>query len=210
MNEDNVLDNFNKEWKGFKGYTKLGNYTQRSIVNAVKEILNEINLPSDAKIIDMGCGLCKMLHAFRDWGYANSVGIDFSQESIKKCEEKGFKKNKDIFLLDATNTNYKEKDFTLVFEEGVLEHYKDRTYLPFIKEMVRLSGQYILIAQPDHFSLYGMVTQLFYIFAQRGVKEYTYRIGDFIKAFEAENFKVKYIKKTAFKDWQIILFERSE
>ena len=210
MNEDNVLDNFNKEWKEFKGYTKLGDCTQRSIVDTVKEVLNEINLSSDARIVDMGCGVCKMLHAFREWGYANSVGIDFSQESIKRCEEKGFKKNKDIFLMDATNTNYKERHFTLVFEEGVLEHYKDRTYSPFIKEMVRMSDKYILIAQPDHFSIYGIITQLFYKFTKSGVKEYTYRINDFIDALEAERFRVKCIKKTTLNDWQIILFERGE
>lgn len=208
MNKNKVLQDFNNDWKKVKGYTWLGEITQKGIVKAVRGVFDEINLTKNAKIIDMGCGLCKMLTAFRKWGYKNSIGIDFSPESIKRCVEKGFQENKDIFLLDATNTNFSDGEFIVTFEEGVLEHYKDHSYVPFIKEMTRISNKYVLIAQPDHFSLYGRITQLFYTISGRGVKEYTYKMYDFIKVFEQENFLLKSIKKTGLRDWQILLFER--
>ena len=208
MDKNKVLQDFNNEWKEFKGYTWLGNVTQRNIIKNVKMFFEEIDLPKDAKIIDMGCGVGKMLTAFRKRGYKKSIGIDFSPESVKRCAEKGFRVNKDIFLMDAINTNFSDGEFTLTFEEGVLEHYKDHSYIPYIKEMARLSNKYVLIAQPDHFSLYGRITQLFYAISKRGVKEYTYKIGDFINVFEQENFLLKSIKKTMLRDWQILLFER--
>lgn len=210
MNKNRVLEDFNNEWREFEGYTWLGNITQKSIVKTVKEIFDEINLPKDAKIIDMGCGVCKMLSAFREWGYKNSIGIDFSPESIKRCVEKGFRENKDVFLIDATNTNFSDGEFTLTFEEGVLEHYKDHGYIPFIKEMKRISNKYVLIAQPNDFSLYGRITKLFYIISKRGVKVYTYEIDDFIQVFKQENLVPKSIKKLRLNDWQVVLFERVE
>lgn len=210
MDKSKVLQDFNNEWKEFEGFTWLGSITQKGIIKTVGNAFEEINLPRNAKIIDMGCGLCKMLTAFRKWGYKNSIGIDFSPESIKRCVEKGFKENKDIFLMDATNTNFSDGEFILTFEEGVLEHYKDHSYVPFIKEMTRISNKYVLIAQPDHFSLYGKITQLFYTISKRGVKEYTYKIDDFVKVFEQENFLLKSIKKTLIRDWQILLFERRD
>lgn len=208
MDKNKVLQDFNNEWKEFKGYTWLGNITQKNIVKRVKEVFDEINLPKDAKIIDMGCGVCKMLSAFREWGYKNSIGIDFSSESIKRCAEQGFQENKDVFKMDATNADFSDGEFTVSFEEGVLEHYKDHGYVPFIKEMIRLSNKYVIITQPNHYSLYGKITQLFYTISKRGVKEYTYKIDDFIKIIEQENFSLKSIKKTGLRDWQILLFER--
>ena len=208
MNRNKVLQDFDNEWRTFKGYTWLGDMTQKSIVKAVGDVFDEINLPNNAEIVDMGCGLCKMLTAFRKCGYKNSIGIDFSPESIKRGVEKGFQENKDIFIMDATNTNFSDGEFTVTFEEGVLEHYKDHSYVPFIKEMTRISNKYVLIAQPDPFSLYGGITQLFYTISKRGVKEYPYKMNDFVKVFEQENFLLKSIKKTSLRDWQIILFEK--
>lgn len=210
MNKNKVLQDFDNEWKEFKGYTWLGDITQKSIVKAVRDVFEEINLPKNAKIIDMGCGVCKMLTAFRKCGYKNSIGIDFSPESIKRGVEKGFQENKDIFIMDATNTNFLDGEFTLTFEEGVLEHYKNHSYVSFIKEMTRISNRYVLIAQPDPFSLYGRITQLFYTISKRGVKEYPYKMNDFVKVFEQENFALNFIKKTVLRDWYILLFERGK
>ncbi len=71
-----------------------------------------------------------------------------------------------------------------------------------------MSNKYVIITQPNHYSLYGKITQLFYTISKRGVKEYTYKIDDFIKIIEQENFSLKSIKKTGLRDWQILLFER--
>jgi ubiquinone/menaquinone biosynthesis C-methylase UbiE len=176
-------------------------------------LLKEIGLPKNSSIIDIGCGEGRTLSYFREFGLKNSIGIDFSNSALKICEIRGFVIDKDVFLMDALKTRFKNNSFDLVFAEGLLEHYEN--FLPIAKEMTRLSKKYIMITQPDHFSITGKILNtLISRFWKEVVKEYDYRIKDFIDTFDKLGFKIKimtgpHLNNLNFLDTsKILLFEK--
>ena len=92
---DDMYRDWNNYWKGFNGYTIVGNFLLKQSLREVKKVLdNDIkNIAKDGKILDIGCGTGRTLEIFRNWGYSNTIGIDNSQESIKLCEKRGLIKN---------------------------------------------------------------------------------------------------------------------
>ena len=94
-----------KTWDDEWGHFKKRNFFGRRLLNCLKKInkriLSEINLPKNARILDMGCGVGETLLGFRELGFKNSIGIDASMSALKICEKRGLKINKDVFIMDA-------------------------------------------------------------------------------------------------------------
>jgi ubiquinone/menaquinone biosynthesis C-methylase UbiE len=179
----------------------------------IKDIMEKTRLKKSSKIIDIGCGSGKGLSYFREFGFKNSIGIDFSSNALENCKMKGFDINKDVFLMDASKTKFKNKSFDLVYAEGLLEHYKN--FMPLAKEFARLSRRYILIAQPDHFSIMGrLLNDLVSRFEKGHVKEYDYKMSNFIDAFKKLGFDIRIIKGSHLKylasldTSKLLLFEK--
>jgi SAM-dependent methyltransferase len=180
---------------------------------SIKKILDKTSLNRNAKIIDVGCGSGKALSYFREFGFRDSIGIDVSSNALKICENIGFKINKDVFLMNASRTKFKDKAFDLVFAEGLLEHFKD--FMPLASEMARISKKYILITQPDHFTMTGKILNILVSRFEKGhVKEYDYRMGEFVEAFNKLGFDIKSITGSHFAHFafidtsKILLFEK--
>lgn len=195
-------NSWNSEWAYFNGLNFFGKKFAEGQKNAVKKFLEKENLPKDAKVLDFGCGSGRTLKMFRSLGYENSVGVDVSQNSMKLCEKGGFKIGKDVFLAKDEGTIFKDKIFDLVFADGVLEHFENFT--PIAKKMCRLSKKYVLITQPNHFSLYGMILRKT---EHKPVFEYTYKIADFEKSFAKNGFKLVHISHFNFREHWALLFK---
>ena len=191
------------EWKDFKKSNFWGRRLHKEQKRTIKQILSNIKLTKNAKILDMGCGGGRTLSWFREFGYKNSIGIDNSKNSIKLCQQRGFRIKKDIFLMNASRTKFKKNRFDLVFADGVLEHYKD--FSPLVKEITRISKRYVLITQPNHFSFFGRVLKFF---GRHTVFEYSYKIEDFKKAFKTQNFMLKIKRNYNLNEQFALLFER--
>jgi SAM-dependent methyltransferase len=182
-----------KKSEGFGSATyPLGFISKMGYESAKKgliEVIKETNLGKNSKIIDIGCGEGRTLSYFFDYGFKSVVGVDVSKSAISVCESKGLVKNKSVFVMDAKKLRFKDKAFDMVFAEGFLEHFRDFT--PFAKEFARVSRRYILITQPNHFSVTGVVLNYVVPKIQKDcVKEYDYRMSDFIEAFEKLGFKI--------------------
>lgn len=180
---------WDSEWKNFKKSNFFGQKLHKEQKNAIKKILTLINLQKSAKILDIGCGSGRTLEWFREFGFKKSIGIDNSINSIKLCKKLCFRINKDVFIMDARKTDFKKNSFDLVFADGLLEHFKD--FSPFVREMSRISKKYILITQPNHFSVYGKMLTI--LNRHCNVQEYSYKVDDFKIVFE--KFKFKLVKK---------------
>lgn len=72
--------------------------------------------------------------------------------------------------------------------------------------MSRLSKKYILITQPNHFSLFGKFLTFFHRHCE--VYEYSYTIDDFIKVFRRYSMKLVLIKSYNFNEQVALLFEK--
>lgn len=195
------MNSWEKLWENFKGLGFFGKRLNNEQRKKIKKILDGIGF--EGSIIDLGCGAGYTLQIFREFGHSDSIGIDLSKNAIKLCKEKGFEENKDIFLKNILNNGFESKSFDLVFSDGLLEHFEDFT--PFVKEMCRLSRKYVLITQPNHFSLFGRIRNSLF---PHTVKEYTYKIEDFEKEFRVYGFKLSKKEDINFKEMWILLFAK--
>ncbi|MFZ3077753.1 MAG: class I SAM-dependent methyltransferase [Candidatus Aenigmatarchaeota archaeon] len=194
---------WNDEWNDFKGLNFFGRKFAKGQKNVVRKFLERENLPKTAKVLDFGCGSGRTLRMFRNLGFNNSIGVDVSPNSMKLCEKNDFIVGKDVFLTKEEGTSFNDNSFDLVFADGVLEHFED--FSPIVKEICRLSKKYILITQPNHFSLYGRILRKT---EHKPVFEYTYRISDFEEAFAENGFRLAQISHFNFREHWALLFKK--
>ena len=193
-------------WQNYQGVTKTGAWSQRQALKKAFSVITKANVESDIRIIDVGSGEGRTLQAFREKGFNKSIGIDNVQESLEICQSNGLKIKKDVFLADAKKTGFKNKEFDLVFSEGLLEHFLNPE--PLIKEMVRISKRYILLIQPNYDSLFGLVIAFWGYLLRNNVKEYSYPKKYFVKRFNNHNFLLRAEKYTPLREFFILLFEK--
>ena len=83
--------------------------------------VDPLNLPKDAKIVDIGCGPGYFLDEMKARGYTNVDGINLSPGDIKICEEKGHKiKKYDMSFLPQDE--YPDESVDFIFLRHALEH----------------------------------------------------------------------------------------
>jgi len=211
MTEREVKENWKRHWtKGAsleENATWVGARLRKQRLIITQKMLEPID--KTLKTIDLGCGGGRTLAVLRDCGFKDSIGIDYVIESLERCEQKGFVINKDVFLVDAKQTPYENREFGLVFSEGLWEHFKQPE--PFIKEAARIADKYIMIIQPDHFTFVGFLMKIGWIIFSRnkgGVKEYSFRLEYFEDELKKYGFKLIDKGRTQFKEQAVLLFER--
>jgi SAM-dependent methyltransferase len=159
----------------------LARRLKRGQAETLAKIVNEIKLPKDSKIIDVGCGSGSILAMFRNLGYSDSIGIDVSQNALELCHQLfGFEKGKDTFLMDARSVQFPDNSFDLLFSDGMLEHF-ERPPTDIVGEFCRLSREWILLFQPNQTSLFGRIKWLWQAAGRASwEKEYHYSKLDYI------------------------------
>ena len=165
----------------------MGKWLRHQRIQLLKEMLKPLN--KSMKAIDMGCGNGSTLSVLRSSGFSNSIGIEYIEDGLHHAEKRGFTIGRDIFLGDAKATSYPDRSFSLVFSEGLWEHFEDPS--PFIDEFCRISKEYVLVIQPNHFSIVGgMMKNLWELLNSEkgGVKEYSYHLEFFTGYLRAKGF----------------------
>jgi SAM-dependent methyltransferase len=202
---DGQQPTWNEVWESSAGLNWFGRQLQQAQFKTIARMLGELRLDKDARLLDLGCGSGRSLADFRRMGYTNSIGIDVAPNSIKVCEQMGFKAGKDVFLMDGTATSFQNREFELVYSGGVIEHFPD--FEPFIGEMTRISGSYVLLMQPNHFSLFRKMVDLL-----RGVPvdEYFYREEDYTARFEQYGFSLIGERGCHFNEQFALLYGRKQ
>jgi methionine biosynthesis protein MetW len=203
-----VAKNFEKLWEKHEKPSFFGELlfkmAESKAIQILKKYVNE-----KSKVIDVGCGTGRTLSLFRKNGYLNSIGIDVSKKSIEVCTKKGFLPNKDVFLMDINKNRFEDKEFDVVFAEGLLEHFKN--FQPVVEELCRISKRYVLLIQPNHFTIFRMLEKIYYLFFPRAVvKELTYKVEDFNKAFEKNGYVLKEFKSSFLNFYWVLLYEKSK
>jgi len=119
----------------------------------------------------------------------------------------GYKENVDVFHMDGTRLGFRDNSFSLVFSEGLLEHFPN--FYEFASEMVRVSKRYILIVQPNHQSLYGALMDGLSRFLRDNVRELDYAIEEFVNVYKSLNCTLVMRKNTPLKEMAVLLFEKN-
>lgn len=200
-----------KHWKEKSTIEESGSFygkllhQKRLII--LKNLLKKFNQTSS--VLDMGCGGGTTITAFKTSGFNNIIGIDFTEESMQRCEKLGLKQGKDVFLLDAENTHFPDNHFDIVFSEGLWEHFTDPR--PHMAEAIRLTKTYIIVIQPDHFSFFGRLMYIGWnIFSKNkgGVKEYSFPLSYFKQFLKMYNFELIISKSTILHEQTVMVFKK--
>jgi len=148
--EKNINDKNNIEnvWdKIYKGYQEP-DIINKQIYSKLIKVLEKYVTPGDT-ILEAGCGSGYMVSYFQKREHY-SVGLDIHSQPLEVAKRvfgaENLKKG-DLFKLPFENSS-----FDIVWNEGVLEHFKINKSIEAAKEMARVSKKYVIIDVPNRYS----------------------------------------------------------
>ena len=104
------------------------------------------NLKKGDSVLEAGCGSGDTLAVFKE---QETYGLDLSEKSLKLAKENA----KHMIKGNIFHIPCKDEQFHLVYNSGVLEHFKEPHNLEAAKEMVRITkkGGYVIIILPNRY-----------------------------------------------------------
>ena len=86
------------------------------------DYFKKLNIPKNAKILDVGCRYGSLLHRLFELGYTNIQGIDNDKESIEIGKKMYVDVNKQINYYPGDRIPFEDAGFDLVLMFDVIEH----------------------------------------------------------------------------------------
>ena len=113
------------------------------------DLLNQFFVLKGSRVLEVGSGSGMISVEFSKRG-AWYTGIDTSQYSIelsRKIVDSFGLKNVNFEKMDGFKMTFPEKEFDIVFNLGVLEHFQDEEIINMLKEMARV-GKFVVVGVP--------------------------------------------------------------
>jgi ubiquinone/menaquinone biosynthesis C-methylase UbiE len=200
---------WNEIWGEYSDLNWFGRQLKKSQTKVLERIMGSIGFPKSSKILDVGCGTGSTLKMIRSLGYGNSVGVDFSAGSIEFCGKKfGFRKGKDVVVMDARKLKFRKGSFDMVFSDGMLEHLPNIDKA--IGEMARISRKYVLLFQPNQASVLALLKDIAPKLKKVSwEKEYPYSKSDYIASMKKHGFRLMDSGSVHFMEEVWLLFVKS-
>lgn len=128
-----------EEGSGLSYNTKWGDQMERAIL----EYLGD--KPKNSKIIDVGCGEGRGLHALRNIGFTQLVGVDISTPKIKIAKESGL----EVYELDFHDMGqFHLQEFDYLFCSHAIEHSLNPTKVLLEARRIAKNGLFIAPIDP--------------------------------------------------------------
>ncbi len=115
-------------------------------------LLRGMGLPPDAGVLDVGTSTGTNLRMLRDLGFTNVMGLDFSEEAVRFCADKGLGP---VQQGDACAMPFEEGRFQLVLLTDLIEHVDDVAALAEAFRVTAPGGR-VLITVPAFQQLWGL------------------------------------------------------
>lgn len=135
-------------WSGVR-YVTNGKDVLNILQAWIIPLLKHIKLTEGAKILEWGIGSAKWSAAFALLGY-EVYGMDFSMDRIEQAK-RNFPNIKINYILEDVKQLKERERYSLVFSEGVLEHFIDNNERHRVLLNLHASlksGGYILVIVP--------------------------------------------------------------
>jgi SAM-dependent methyltransferase len=144
-------------------------------------VIRALDLPSEAAVVDVGCGTGASLRMLNGMGFDNVRGIDASDEAIAWCAAKGLSP---VEKGDACALPLADGSCDLVLATDVIEHLDDdqKAVSEFLRSL--RCGGHALITVPTFPSLWGVQDQIAH-------HRRRYRLGPLRDLIESVGFEVK-------------------
>jgi SAM-dependent methyltransferase len=117
----------------------------------VKTYFDPLNIPKDAKILDLGCGPGYFLDEMKFRGYKDVIGVTLSPGDIALCESKGHTiKKYDLSFLPQRD-GYHDESVDFIFLRHALEHspYPIFSLMEYNRVLKQGARIYIEVPAPD-------------------------------------------------------------
>ena len=133
----------------------------------ITKYIDPLNLPKDAKILDLGCGPGYFLDGMKEREYTNVTGVTLSPGDIKICEDKGHKIAKYDLSFIPQKDGYFDESVDFIFLRHALEHspYPIFSLMEYNRVLKQGGKIYIEVPAPDcdrkhefnlnHYSIFG-------------------------------------------------------
>lgn len=171
-----------------------------------KTYIDPLDLPKDAKILDLGCGPGYFLDEMKSRGYTDVTGVTLSPDDVKICEDKGHTiKKYDLSFLPQKDGYYDESvDF--IFLRHALEHspYPIFSLMEYNRVLKQGGKIYIEVPAPNcerqhefnlnHYSILGEA-QLLALFMRTGFDTNIFNSIEFDLGSPDENGEIKNFKE---------------
>jgi SAM-dependent methyltransferase len=175
----------------------------------IKTYIDPLDLPKDAKILDLGCGPGYFLDEMKEREYTDLTGVTLSPEDVKICEDKGHTiKKYDLSFLPQKDGYYDESvDF--IFLRHALEHspYPIFSLMEYNRVLKQGGKMYIEVPAPNgerqhefnlnHYSILGEA-QLLALFIRTGFDTNIFNSIEFDLGSPDENGEIKNFKEKFF------------
>lgn len=119
--------------------------------NVVQTYIDPLNLPKDAKILDLGCGPGYFLDEMKEREYTNVTGVTLSPGDVSICESKGHTiKRYDLSFLPQRD-GWIDESVDFIFLRHALEHspYPIFSLMEYNRVLKQGGRMYIEVPAPD-------------------------------------------------------------
>jgi SAM-dependent methyltransferase len=147
----------------------------------VETYIDPLNIPKDARILDLGCGPGYFLDEMKQREYTNVTGVTLSPGDIKICEDKGHKISKYDLSFLPQKDGYYDESIDFIFLRHALEHspYPIFSLMEYNRILKQGAKIYIEVPAPEcerkhefnlnHYSIMGQ-SQLAALLTRTGFK----------------------------------------
>ena len=118
----------------------------------VGKYIDPLNIPKDAKILDLGCGPGYFLDQMKSRGYTDVVGVTLSPGDVKICEDKGHTIKKYDLSFIPQKDGYHDESVDFIFLRHALEHspYPIFSLMEYNRLLKQGGKMYIEVPKPDN------------------------------------------------------------
>jgi 2-polyprenyl-3-methyl-5-hydroxy-6-metoxy-1,4-benzoquinol methylase len=108
--------------EGPEYYTRalLHNRHYASVIWYIIYVLIADRLPTDARILDLGCGQGFLAHCLKDWGFNDYIGVDFCEEALLIAKDTVPEFT--FFNYDLNKPGWENLDYDTVVSTEFVEH----------------------------------------------------------------------------------------
>ena len=156
--------------------------------NAIRSLLKDYD--RSLKILDIGCAGGPLLIDLKNDGFTNLYGLDYSEDAIKTCKERGLD---NVFVMDGHYPAFEPASFDIIISSDSLEHLeKDEVALANWHKILKPKGE-LFVFVPAYLFLWSghdVINHHFRRYSKSLLKERVTRAGFIIERSGFWNFAI--------------------
>ena len=128
------------EYYDEKYYNMMEDKNYGIYIESAKKLVLSTFPEKDDEICDIGCGRGFLVRELQKEGYTKTIGVEISKWAVE------YKVTENVYLKNIDD--FKESEFRVISLISILEHLKKEELQPFLKEIYRITADYVVCCIP--------------------------------------------------------------